>query len=250
MEAKKTTLLAFGMVLILGLRCADAENIDPCDDGSQFAWGENIGWVNFEPNRPEANVGATVTDHDVTGFIWSENVGWINLFPSYGGVSNDGQGRLSGYAWGENVGWIDFDPNVPNDVNCYGVTIDSKGNFDGWAWGENIGWIRMQASTPVPFKVQSSWTGDPSLGTCWDVCKCAGQPYGDATCDGDVGVINLADLFALKAHFGKCAPWLGSDCCADFTQDGCINLADLFVLKRNFGTSDYSPSTGNQTCPP
>jgi hypothetical protein len=238
------------VVFWLGLTSTHAENIDPCDDGSQYAWAENIGWVNFEPNRPEPNVGAIVTDLNLTGFIWSENVGWINLFPSYGGVSNDGDGRLSGYAWGENVGWIDFDPNVPNDVNCCGVTIDRKGNFDGWAWGENIGWLRMQASTPVPFKVQSSWTGDPSLGTCWDICECAGQPYGDATCDGYVGVINLADLFALKAHFGKCAPWLDAECCADFNHDGCVNLAELYILKTNFGTSGYQPSTGTQTCPP
>jgi hypothetical protein len=248
MRSKKTTLLTFGIVLMLGLRCAYAENIDPCDDGSQYAWGENIGWVNFEPNRPEPNVGATVDDNDLTGFIWSENVGWISLDPNYGGVSNDSNGRLSGYAWAENVGWIDFDPNVSGDPNCYGVTINGNGDFDGWAWGENIGWIHFASASPN--NVQSSWTGDPRLGTCWDICKCAGQPYGDATCDGDIGVIDLADLLALKAHFGKSAPWLGSDCCADFTQDGRINLAELLVLKRYFGTGDYRPSTGNQTCPP
>jgi parallel beta-helix repeat protein len=83
--------------------------------------------------------------------------------------------------------------------------------------------------------------------TCWDPAECAGQTSGDATCDGN---INLADLFALKAHFGKSAPWTPPECCADFTQDGSINLADLFALKAGFGTSGYSPSTGNQDCPP
>ena len=29
---------------------AYAENIDPNEDGSQYAYGENIGWLNFEPN--------------------------------------------------------------------------------------------------------------------------------------------------------------------------------------------------------
>jgi hypothetical protein len=82
--------------------------------------------------------------------------------------------------------------------------------------------------------------------TCWDGSECAGQPNGDATCDGNV---NLADLFALKADFGKCAPWAAPECCADFTQDDCINLGDLFALKAGFGTSGYSPSTGNQSCP-
>ncbi|MHC4478758.1 MAG: hypothetical protein ACYTEL_24255 [Planctomycetota bacterium] len=83
--------------------------------------------------------------------------------------------------------------------------------------------------------------------TCWSAAECAGQSNGDATCDGS---INLADLFALKAHFGKCAPWTPPECCADFTQDWCINLADLFALKAGFGTSGYVPSTGSQGCPP
>ena len=124
-----------------------AENIDPYDSNSQYAHGENTGWVNFEPNISEPNVGAMVSTEKLTGFIWSENFGWINLDPKGSdpntGVSNDGTGKLSGFAWGENVGWINFDPNVPGDSNDYGVSIDSNGNFDGWAWGENIGWINF-----------------------------------------------------------------------------------------------------------
>jgi hypothetical protein len=91
------------------------------------------------------------------------------------------------------------------------------------------------------------WMGtDPNAGTCWDSAECAGQSFGDATCDGSV---NLADMFALKAHFGKCAPWTPPECCPDVTQDNCINLADLFTLKAGFGSSGYSPSTGSQNCP-
>lgn len=81
---------------------------------------------------------------------------------------------------------------------------------------------------------------------CWSALDCAGQPSGDATCDGS---INLADLFALKAAFGKSAPWTDASCCSDFTQDGSVNLGDLFALKAGFGTTGYSPSTGNQDCP-
>ncbi|MHC4475769.1 MAG: hypothetical protein ACYTEL_08985 [Planctomycetota bacterium] len=62
--------------------------------------------------------------------------------------------------------------------------------------------------------------------------------------------MNLADLFALKAHFGKCAPWTPLECCADFTQDGSINLGDLFALKAGFGSGPYSPATLNQDCRP
>ena len=110
-------------------------NIDPNDDDSQYAWGENIGWLNFGPNK---GPGVTASDSNVVGYVWAENIGWINLLPSaYGGIVNDGAGNLSGYAWGENVGWINFNP-----VNG-GVTIDSDGNFDGYAWGENTGWIKF-----------------------------------------------------------------------------------------------------------
>jgi hypothetical protein len=83
--------------------------------------------------------------------------------------------------------------------------------------------------------------------TCWETTECAGQVLGDATCDGSMGP---ADLSALKAAFGRSAPWMDPACCADFNHDGAINLADLFILKASHGTTGYSPSTGNQTCPP
>ncbi|HUT29490.1 MAG TPA: hypothetical protein VMX13_06845 [Sedimentisphaerales bacterium] len=250
MNTKNAIVLALAIVWLFGLRDVYAENIDPCDDDSQYAWAENVGWVNFEPNRPEPNVGATVADHNVSGFVWSENIGWINLWPKFGGVANDANGRLSGYAWGENVGWINFRPAVPSDVNCYGVTINSEGNFDGWAWGENIGWIHLKSSAPVAYKVQTSWRGSEILGTCWDPCKCAGQPFGDATCDGDIGMINFLDLGQLKVAFFSCKGDPNYNCCGDFNHDLCINFLDLGILKVNFFTTGYQPSTGNQTCPP
>jgi hypothetical protein len=138
--------LLIGCVFLLGfaILCCDnlyAENIDPNNDSSQYAYGENVGWLNFEPSTGD---GVQVASDKLTGFIWAENIGWINLSPStYGGVFNDGSGNLSGYAWGENVGWINFNPVVSGDPNNYGVKIDVDGNFDGWAWGENIGWINF-----------------------------------------------------------------------------------------------------------
>lgn len=148
---------------------ASAENIDPYDDGSQYAYGENVGWLNFEPNVPDPNVGATVTSEKLTGFIWAENIGWINLWPeNYGGVTNDGSGNLSGYAWGENVGWINFCPDVPGDSNHYGVTIDHDGNFDGWAWGENIGWTNFQSADLYGYNVKACKVKFEDLGSFVD----------------------------------------------------------------------------------
>jgi len=94
-----------------------------------YAWGENIGWINFGCSG--CNV--IVQDDKITGYAWSENYGWINLNPTYGGIKNDGKGNLSGYAWGENLGWINFD----------GVYIDSNGIFHGIAYGEISGRINF-----------------------------------------------------------------------------------------------------------
>ncbi|GAG64476.1 unnamed protein product [marine sediment metagenome] len=123
-----------------------AENIDPYDDDSQYAYGENVGWLNFEPSQGD---GVHVSETQLTGYVWAENIGWINLWPSvYGGVYNDGTGNLSGYAWGQNVGWMNFNPTNG------GVTIDADGDFDGWAWGENIGWINFNSTDLYGYNVR------------------------------------------------------------------------------------------------
>jgi hypothetical protein len=88
---------------------------------------------------------------------------------------------------------------------------------------------------------------DPNIGTCWDPAECPCQPQGDCDCNG---LLNLGDLLCLKRHWGKCAPWTGNECCADFTHDGCVNLATLLRLKANWGFGCPGGSTGNQTCPP
>ena len=130
----------FPLVLLLFPSAGYAENIDPV---YKYAYGENVGWINF---LPLFGPGVTVTDSTVTGYAWGENIGWINLNPHTGGVTNDGEGNLSGYAWGENVGWISF--SCENTDSCedvyYGVTIDpATGEFNGHAWSENIGWIKF-----------------------------------------------------------------------------------------------------------
>lgn len=107
---------------------AHAAYIDPINN---FAWGENIGWVDFEETQ--------ITDTEVSGYAYGSNIGWLSLncsntdvcdSVSYG-VTNDGLGNLSGYAWGENIGWIDFS----------GVSIDAQGDFLGYAYSPNTGYI-------------------------------------------------------------------------------------------------------------
>lgn len=186
----KTIVLLSTIALLLGLwvSAVFAGNIDPLDDGSRFAWGENVGWINFEPSD---GPGVTVTDSAVTGMAWGENIGWINLSPTDGGVVNDGGGILSGSAWGENVGWINFAPNNG------GVTIDpTTGIFSGYAWGENIGWINF---APSGVNMTTSWSQTPvdtdgdGINDVDDNCSAIANPsqtdtdgdgFGDA-CDPD-----------------------------------------------------------------
>jgi hypothetical protein len=142
--------LTLVLPMLLDTPPAFAENIDPFNEGLKYAYGENIGWINFKPSQ---GPGVTVTNSAVTGFAWAENIGWINLSPTNGGVQNNGLGKLSGYAWGENVGWINFAPTGG------GVQINPSGYFIGTAWGENIGWIIFNSTGAVPFGVRTSWQG-------------------------------------------------------------------------------------------
>ncbi|GBD34407.1 hypothetical protein HRbin35_00124 [bacterium HR35] len=120
------------------------------DSTYKFAWGENIGWVNFNPT----NGNVQVFDDKLTGYAWSANYGWINLSPTNGGVHNDGNGNLSGYAWGEHLGWIDFsnvkiDPNT-GEFSGYAVILrdGSKINFDCTNCKVKTDWRKSIPSQP------------------------------------------------------------------------------------------------------
>ena len=114
---------------------AAAENIDPGNDDSQYAYAENVGWINAEPSG-DGGPGVQVEDFALSGWMWGENIGWISLScmntascstVEYG-IENNGSGVLSGLAWAENVGWINFSPATA------GVTIDpATGDFSGRA---------------------------------------------------------------------------------------------------------------------
>ena len=148
-------LAIVGVLVIVGGARAASGYVDPVD---RWAWGTNIGWINFSP----ADGGVTVYDDHLEGYAWAENVGWIRMgtyegggahtytndAPTTYGVNNDGAGNLSGYAWGTNIGWINFDPTHG------GVTIDQiTGEFDGYAWGENVGWIHFKDTGANPYSV-------------------------------------------------------------------------------------------------
>jgi hypothetical protein len=160
-------LLPFLLAALLALAVAPAraENIDPDGDGHQYAWGENVGWLNAEPSEDGGN-GVQVADFTLTGWMWGENIGWVSLTcdntgtcgSTQYGVVNDGSGKLSGLAWSENAGWIDFAPTTCLPDPTCGVKIDpTTGYFSGRAWGENIGWVSFSSGAPELWTARSSW---------------------------------------------------------------------------------------------
>jgi len=146
-----------------------AENIDPLDDDSQYAYGENVGWLNAEPSD-HGGPGVEVANLKLTGYLWGENIGWVSLScvntsscdtVNYG-VTNDRRGNLSGYAWSENAGWVSF--SCENTASCdtveYGVKISpTAGDFNGYAWCENIGWAEFNGTDTILSGVNTSWRG-------------------------------------------------------------------------------------------
>lgn len=137
-----------------------------------YAWGENIGWVDFAPAE-----GVTVlADNALWGYAYGENVGWISLncantdtcgTVNYK-VSNNGEGKLSGFAWGENIGWVDFGTSTDIANRTWGVSISSAGDFTGYAYGENIGWISFNSANggSVVYKVSTNWRPQSTRPLC------------------------------------------------------------------------------------
>ena len=110
---------------------------------SSYAWGENLGWVNFGCQ----NCNVHVTDTALTGYAWSKSDGWINLSPaSSTGVTNNCLGQLGGDAWSSHLGWINFS----------GATINASGTFSGIAGtpGTKAGRINFSCDN---CNVQTDW---------------------------------------------------------------------------------------------
>jgi len=185
------------------------------DTTNKWAWGENIGWLNWrDAGTPAGAQGVVFETNHLRGLIWAENVGWINVGNGSGpytnttglnfGVNIDAQGLLWGYAWGENIGWINFEGGAlaspPNPARVEG------GRLRGYAWGENIGWINLDD--------ENAFVGVN--------LSCPGDVTGD-------GLVNLADLNLVLANFGQ------TTSTGDANGDGVVNLADLNMVLANFG---------------
>jgi hypothetical protein len=136
--------LIFGSVA----SCYAATTIDTVN---KYAYGANIGWMDWSGGTGQTATGAVIGAYVCSGCIYSANVGWINLgsgSPTNGiyyqnlsandfGVNQDGLGNLRGYAYGANIGWINFESTGAPTVDMI------TGQMNGYVWSANCGWISL-----------------------------------------------------------------------------------------------------------
>ncbi|MHC4867052.1 MAG: DUF7901 domain-containing protein, partial [Planctomycetota bacterium] len=158
------------------------------------------------------------------------NIYWFSVVAVY-------ETNSPNYDWG----WTNHEHEFNDDAVSGHWEVNPFGGPPTWVWQE----LYDQTSQSEDMSFILFTEPEALLTNCRMPTECAGHSRGDSTCDGS---INLADLFALKAHFGTSAPWTAPECCSDYNNDGSVNLGDLFVLKAGFGTFGYVPSTGNQSC--
>lgn len=141
-------------IFFVGQSALASETVGTIDIADKYAWGENIGWINFGCDGCDVEI----TDAGLTGHAWSRQYGWINLNPDTAGVVNDGEGTLSGFAWSSNLGWIDFT----------GVTVNSSGEFLGYAEVDlddsriNFNCATGDSCASADFKVATDWRPESS----------------------------------------------------------------------------------------
>ncbi|MCG8405193.1 MAG: hypothetical protein MI923_08360 [Phycisphaerales bacterium] len=162
------------IALALSMSSAGAQSNSNIDVNNRHAWGENIGWTNWQHDAPNPGGGVIIHDTFLSGFVWAENVGWINLGDGDPGAQGDSEqayantdgadfgvnilcnGDLDGYAWGENIGWINFGWSASTNVqrpriDLVGPQGPVHSRITGYAWGENIGWINLSLTNETQY---------------------------------------------------------------------------------------------------
>lgn len=110
------------------------------------------GVINF---KPTGTTPVTIDDtNGIDGVAWGNELGWITFDPTgaEGLTINTTTGVISGKAWSQVSGWINFAPTGQS------VSINSSGEFAGWAWagGPHGGWIKFDC-TDVTACIKTDW---------------------------------------------------------------------------------------------
>ena len=226
---RKNNLVLCGLAVFVVGCCFVKQSFSSTTDGaidtiSKYAWGENIGWIDF------GGLGdVRVTDAGMTGYAYGENIGWFSLNCSNTNscatvdykVANDGNGDLSGYAWSENLGWIDFSA----------VSINSDGEFTGYAYGENIGWLSLNCSNTdscatVDYKVKTDYRPQDMRPACNNGRDDDGDGLVDYPNDRGCSELNDNNEVDPSAFIAPSKPNV-SDVAVTETQDGGPDLGNI-----------------------
>jgi hypothetical protein len=183
-------------VLLLGLSGQPfgvAQAATTIDATKKFAYGANVGWVDWRGNT---NQGAVIGEYVCSGYLYAANLGWIHLgsnAPANGiqyqnnsaadyGVNHDGQGNLRGYAWGANIGWVNFE-------SIGGAKVDlTTGGLTGSVYSANCGWISLSnafAFVQTDTIVNSVDTDGDGIADAWERLKFGNLTTANATSDFD-----------------------------------------------------------------
>lgn len=175
MKANIWILTFFG--LAAGL-LATVQADSTINNTDKYAYGANIGWINFKHDQPAPPEGAVVGEFVCSGFVYSANCGWIHLgdgTPVNGvqyqnnaandfGVNVTGhtsggglcEADLRGFAYGANIGWINFEALGDPRIDL------STGKFNGYAYSANCGWINLGEGGMTPVKTDTIQGGTDS----------------------------------------------------------------------------------------
>jgi hypothetical protein len=152
MKTQRTILAASMLVFTLCLQQASIRASTTIDPFNKYAYGANIGWLDWSGGSGQTDTGAVIGAYVCSGYIYSANVGWINLGSGSPanqiqyqnnsatdfGVNMDGLGNLTGFAYGANIGWINFEQTYGQPkINLI------TGQFSGAVWSANCGWISL-----------------------------------------------------------------------------------------------------------
>ncbi len=220
-------------------------------DGSVAAWGQNIfGQCNVPaPNANFASVGAGSTrsfavKSDGTALAWGQGFPAGGGYPFAAPVPNSnftaivGSGSNFDTAMGlKSDGSIvcAVDPPGANGdfIAIAGGTthyLGLKSSGEIVAWGSNAAGQLNVPSPNAHFAAIAAGNGGLITGDNGYSMALRIVP-GDV--DGD-GRVNVADLLAVIAGWGPCAP-TPTACPADFNHDGLVNVGDLLTVISNWG---------------
>jgi hypothetical protein len=179
--------------------------IDDSGNIQGYAWGEHVGWIQFDPSGPYPASPNHSAQKDVLGTV----TGWARILSIAEALNDTSFPPTASCALGGNSGcwegWIKLSGTAQNGAS-YGITIDASNNANGYAWSNELGWVNF-ADTGLPPNTEICGNGIDDNGdgvidgpNCPEICT------DNIDNDGD-GFIDDADPDCQGGVFvASCAP--------------------------------------------